>query len=345
MALLRMEGFDNDRLSSDITYDPGTYGRVGYVAGRVVGRAISIYSAAATAAIDMHFPVPASTSSSAGVAIRWNNSDPRGSNYTYLSLEEAGAARHFGMRIDTNGYPTIVDGPGNVLATSNTSVNPFVWNHYELTGVVDSVAGNATLRINGVVVAQVTGANTRNGGAGVVDKVILKSGTVTTSSNCYWDDFYITNGNSLGDCRVDTLRPNATGASSAWLGSDGNSVDNWAMVDDMSTTTDYVGSSTVGAKDLYEMSNVTVTTGTVYGIQTEFFAAKSDAGTAPGPIDIVERKSDGTERVQAAVAPAATLSTDYQWARGAIRETDPSGAAWTIASVNSLQVGVQVGTP
>ena len=79
----------------------------------------------------------------------------------------------------------------------------------------------------------------------------------TVAGNAY-DDVYIcdttgsVNNNFLGELTVEHLRP-ASDDTAQFLGSDANSTDNWALVDEAGTYNgaDYVASSTVGQRDLY----------------------------------------------------------------------------------------------
>ena len=53
----------------------------------------------------------------------------------------------------------------------------------------------------------------------------------------------------------------------------------YTLVDDAApNTTDYVSSATVGQRDTYGMQDLTAATGTIYGVQLNLAALKSDAG-------------------------------------------------------------------
>lgn len=230
------------------------------------------------------------------------------------------------------------------LATGTTVLSSGVYYYIELKATIHDTTGSYTLRINGVNELTATNIDTRNGLTGVIDLVKLGgTGSGFVGSTQYWDDFVIldTTGSAptndfLGDVRVQALLPNGNGNSSMLVGSDGNSTDNYLLVDETTpSSADYVESSTVNDKDTYAFGDLTPTSGTVYGVQVLPYAAKTDAGTRS--IVSVARLSGGTE----ADSADKTLSTSYAYLPD-IRETKPGGGAWSISDVNSAEFGVKV---
>jgi hypothetical protein len=141
----------------------------------------------------------------------------------------------------------------------------------------------------------------------------------------------------LGDVRVIRMLPNNNGVSSQLVGSDGNSTDNYLLVDEMPVaTSDYVGSLTVGNRDLYELSDLP-TSGLVYATQPVVWATKTDVGARS--LKLLQRASGGT--IVSSTAQSVTFGS-YIWCYGDLRTTDPAGAALTVANTNSQQVGVEV---
>jgi hypothetical protein len=146
------------------------------------------------------------------------------------------------------------------------------------------------------------------------------------------------NNDFKGDCRVEAIFPNGNGNSSVLVGSDGNSTDNYLLVDENppNSDTDYVESSTVGDKDTYNYGSITSAFGVVHGVQICPFVKKTDAGVRS--IANVARSS-GTEADSASQALAATYGY-----LPTIKEDDPStpGSRWTVAGVNAAEFGVKV---
>jgi hypothetical protein len=141
----------------------------------------------------------------------------------------------------------------------------------------------------------------------------------------------------LGDIVVETLYPNGNGNANQWLGSDGDSTNNYLLVNETGApvTTDYVADSVSGHQDMYTLTDLVHTTGTVLGVCHSAYAAKTDAVNAR-QIKLVNRRAADTKSV------ALDLTTTYTGYQYALAQDPETGAAWTIANVNSLQSGVEV---
>lgn len=217
------------------------------------------------------------------------------------------------------------------------------WYYLEAKVTLDNVAGSVEVRLNGTTVILATGVDTIQSGVGAaVDAVGLGSINCCNGERMDIDDYYAadtlgtTNNDFLGDVSVETLLPNGNGSNSDFLGSDGNSVDNYLLVDESPPdTADYVGSATVGAKDSYAMTNMVRTTGTVLAVQVNSIMHKSDAGARHAK-NLVR---SGAAEVLGADRDLATTFIHYSDAV----EVDPNtSAAWSIAAVNAAEMGVQV---
>lgn len=274
-----------------------------------------------------------------------------------IYLGEA-AAHHIGFQVNTSGKIELYSyGTSAVVLTSSTILTAGTWYYVEIKMVVaDSPSGSVQLRIDaGLTEDQtVSGIDTRAAGTPIIDRIHVGStGNLADGPTVTYilDDLYIlddvdqsiaqpgspANDDFLGDIRVQALFPAGNGAHSAWVGSDGNSVDNYQLVDEAAPAiADYVESNVVGDEDTYTYSDLSATAGTVYGVQVLPYAWKSDAGSRQ--VASVARVS-GTEET----GPDQTLSTTEQYLPD-IRGADPSGAQWTIASVNGAQFGVKVTT-
>lgn len=235
---------------------------------------------------------------------------------------------------------------GTLVATGTTVLASSVFYYIELKVTFHDTTGAYELRINEATELSATNVNTRSTANNTADQVGL--GRIATSSGVdgpnvsHYDDFVVldTTGsianNFIGDIRAEAIFPNGNGNSSQFDGSDGNSTDNYQLVDETPPNgdTDYVESPDIGDKDTYAMGNVTPTTGTVYGIQVMPYNRKTDAGTRK--ICTVIRHS-GTEEDSADF----TLSSSYQYFLN-MRETKPGGGSFSISDVNGMEAGVKV---
>lgn len=251
-----------------------------------------------------------------------------GTNQVYLSL--------------VNGYLYLYNGSGTVLGTSTTLLQAGVWYHAELKVKIDNTTGTYELRLNEVTQFSGTSADTQNSANATANQIYFQGSNNDNSSHSFViDDVVVCDGTGgvnddfRGDCRVESLYPNGNGNSSVLVGSDGNSTDNYLLVDDTTPNdADYVESSTPGDKDTYAYTNLTSASGTVHGVQMAPRAAKTDAGTRS--IVSVARLS-ATE----VDGPVQTLSTTPTWYFD-IRQTKPGGGSWTVSDVNSAEFGVKI---
>lgn len=242
---------------------------------------------------------------------------------------------HITVNLLSNGALEIRRGTttGTLLATSATGiiVNG-VYTYLEFSWTINDSTGAFEVKANGVSAVSVTATDTRNAGTAAVTKIFFWH--PETASD--WTDIYYNQSGYWGDGRVEMLKPSGNGNSSILVGSDGNSTDNYLLVDEQTPNddTDYVTSATPGDKDTYAMDNLVSTGGTVQCVQLVDYFRKDDAGARS--IVTVARLS-GTE----ADSAVFTAATTYGYARDP-RTTKPGGGSWSISDVNSSEVGTKV---
>ena len=355
MTLLKMEGFESLRYTSDILSAVDT-DAISYPAGRWGGNCFRSVGTGSGAVHHAKTAMQVGGLSAFSFGMGHQYVGTPSDNHQWLQLRE-GATVHLGLRFNAASNIELVRGDGTVLATTSATFNRTAWHHVGMDVVIDDAAGAVTLYMNGVAALSVSGVDTRNGGTGIVNDVYLATHAMSSSIGHQVDDWYVCdtvdatatqlapNNTFLGDCKVEMGRPNGNGAVNAWVGSDANSVDNYLLVDDVSTTTDYVGSNVAGAQDLYQVGNTMAApvggAVQVLAMQLTGMAAKSDAGAATDLLGLY-RDADGTT-VSEVLVPAAALSTTYSWFTGAMRFADPDGLPWTQATADAIQIGVEVG--
>lgn len=255
---------------------------------------------------------------------------------------DSGVTNHLTLNINASNQLQVRRGgpTGTVIATESGSRTDGAWAYIELKVTIADSGGTCIVRANGVEVINFTG-DTKNAGTNTsIDALRFGLGTPSPG----WvpiDDLIIMDGTGssmndfVGDHAIKAIRPNGDGASSQWLGSDGNSTNNYQLVDETTfSSSDYVADSTAGHQDLYAFEDIS-TTGAVKAVKPVIFAAKSDAGTRS--VKAVKRNSGGTTATSSSLA----LSTTYAILSGPIWETDAAGSAWTVSTVNSHQFGVE----
>ena len=254
------------------------------------------------------------------------------------------ATQHVNLSLNSNGSLKVERAPSTTLGTTTAGlIIPNVWYYIEFKATLSDTVGTVDLWINGVSVLSLTGQDTKNAGTkSVFDGLSL--GAAFGGINFYYDDVYFLNGagstnnDRLGDIRVRTILPTANGASSAGLGSDGNSVNNYQLVDDtlMSAgAADYVDLQVTNDTDTYGMGDLPETGGPVYAVQVSSYDQKSDAGTRSIAHILRVAGTDyaGTDIVEALGTFVGHMTT---W------ELNPATSAqWSVADVNALEAGAK----
>lgn len=273
-----------------------------------------------------------------GFACKFLWAPPNGSIMDwYLS-----GTRQASLFINTSGQLNIRRGTGTIVGQSSLVTCDYnIWYYLEVKQTFDTSAGSVIVRVNGAEAINATGINNCATGSPNADTIRLW----TDNMPVYYDDYYIldTSGSAptndfLGDCRVECLFPDGNGNSSQWVGSDADSTDNYLHVDETSPDSDttYVESDTVGNKDTYTYSNLTSTSGNVFGVQSIPYWRKTDAGI---------RKAVTIARIGVTEVDSSAYSiTDGYVFTPDLRETKPGGGAWTITDVNNAEFGFKVDT-
>jgi hypothetical protein len=264
-----------------------------------------------------------------------------------IEMREGGTA-HLSIQMDGASRLEFRRGVGGTVMGTTTS--PLVngsYVHLAFRLKVHDTTGTLIVKVNDATEISLSGIDTRNGGAaGLLDSIVFISGQITFEGawNMQYDDLYICdvvgtlNADFRGDAKVETIYPNGNGNASQFVGSDGNSTDNYLLVDEAlpNSDTDYVDGQSVGHKDTYAMGNLVTSTGFVQGVQPCPFWKKSDAGARAA---CTVARLSGTE----VDSSPTTLSTSYAYSPD-IREERPGGGAWTFADVNAAEFGAKVTT-
>lgn len=253
---------------------------------------------------------------------------------------DTGVTQHSVLQVSTTGQVQALRGSSILASSAAGAIVPGNWNYIEMRSTIADSGGVFEVRLNGTQVINFTG-DTKNVGTLTTYDMVSLSGASTTDPLITYDDLYIAdalgsapNNTFLGEVVVQTLIPTAPGNSTGFTPI--GAATNWEAVGELPIdTNDYVASNVVGTKDTYTLANLSGSTGTIYGVQTNVIASKTGVGAAN--LKAVVR-SGGTDYNDATV----TLNASPAW-YGAIRETNPNtGTAWTATTVNALEVGSEV---
>lgn len=245
------------------------------------------------------------------------------------------------LRVVAGGELAVYRGSTLLATSSGANLTADTWHYIEFKFTINNSTGSYAVRLNGNNVLSDSNVDTQNDAS--LSTVAFFDLLGHSTSDPWFDDLYVcddsgaANNDFLGDCVVETLFPDADGATNNFTPDSGTN--NYSRVDDGATPDDdtsYVSSSTAADKDLYgfaalQTANIT----DIYGVQVAVLGRKEDAGNR---VVRTVARSNVTETD----GPDQYLATDYQYYFG-MYETDPNGGgAWSESSVNAAQFGMKI---
>jgi hypothetical protein len=240
----------------------------------------------------------------------------------------------------------VLNGSAIGYGTDLSGIPDDTWTYYEVKFRRDATNGGVWVRRNGVDDIRLgyyaNPPTTLNTGATDYNNVQLGRGMGAVGGySRYFDDFYVcddqgsTNNDFLGDIRVEALFPTGTGQYAQFTPSP--AVDNYLNVDEVGpdSETSYNYTNQIGEMDTFAMGNVTATSGTIYAVQTNLIARKTDAGNRSLAPVIRQSGSDG-------IGTSRTLGNSYNDFHQCYDTQPVAGGAWTVSAVNSMVVGYKM---
>jgi hypothetical protein len=253
---------------------------------------------------------------------------------------DSGATTHCALARKAGNLLAIKVAGVEVAATAGAELDS-IWHYFEVRAFLSDTVGTIDVYKNGgsTPILSYSG-DTKNAGT----KIVFDNVAVSGPSFQVMDDIYIVSGagaaplnDRLGEVRCWPLAPNGDGNYSQAVGSDGNSLLNYQLVDEAITslnTADYVGLVNNGDKDTYTYANLVPTTGTVLNVELASIVSKSDGGAKSirpviriGGVDY-----PGTDQT---LGLSATQITQQNFLNPA------TGLPWTIADVNNAEFGAE----
>lgn len=263
--------------------------------------------------------------------------------------------RHVVLCANTDGsitvYRTRFGGFDKTFPLGTTAVGVLslgAWNYIEVKTILSDTAGEVTIRVNNSIRLSLVGINTIDNIYNDPTVAVLHGIYFGESGSCgaaIFDDVYASYGpdaDFLGDIVVETLYPNGNGTYGEWRGNDGNSVDNYLLVDEAGppNSSDFVRSSVPGQRDTYLMSNLANLTGNIRGVAHVSVGDRDTSGGAGCKIRGISRGSTDTKTDVLNLASTLTVNFDR------VYPVNPeTGNPWTVTEVNNLQGGLQYEDP
>lgn len=238
------------------------------------------------------------------------------------------------LQVDSYQHLFWLDGLSSLVATGSTTLTAGTWYKIDIKSVTGS-PGSFEVRINGNV--EMSGSNDSNGG---LNHGKLALGTwdspLAAGIESWYDDVVLDSTNYyVGNPTVLRIDPTGDGNSAQWAA--GTAPSDYTTVDEIpANATDYIQCGTGGN----QRHLVTLQDCATVGIIKDPDAVKAwvkvrENTTVTSNLKITFR-SNGTNYDSSGINTTTALVSKH-----AIRTTDPgTGAAWTIAGVNALEIGV-----
>lgn len=255
------------------------------------------------------------------------NAGPQSATYI---LRDNNNADQLYFGIDVNTRPTIYRAPGTFLAISPLAPLPVgAWLFLQIRALIDSVAGNVQVWVNGVQHINFTG-NTQSTGLAHTARWMIQTHLI--DNVIVYDETGAAPTARTPETRVYMSGPTSAGVSGFLpVGA----VANWQCVGENPADGDvtYVSAAAAPADDTYTYPAQVPAGAMVYAVGTEFDARKDDAGN-----NSVDGLITSGVTTVAAGAPVA-LSAQYQRVQ-ALWNNDPATALpWGVTAANAALVG------
>lgn len=236
---------------------------------------------------------------------------------------------------------------GALLATGSTALPPDTWHVIDWRiQITSATVGVVEVWLDGNRIINFSGDNTNTTTVNVQFVALGHTGTsVATAAGFYmaFDDFAVNdtagtvNNTRAGDGRVILLAPNGAGSSTQFTRGGTDTGANWSQVSEVPPSmAQYVGSPTVGNRDLYALGNLPVAIQSVNVVEVIALAQNSDAGAG----NLAPTVKSGAAAANEATAIGLSTTASYVTGRW---ELNPDGnVAWTAAAIDALEIGATI---
>jgi len=227
---------------------------------------------------------------------------------------------------------------GALVGSASVSLAAAAWGRVEVYYKMADSGGVYDVKLDGVTVISFSG-DTKPSTYTTIDNFHF---TANTSFDFWIDDLALndmtgdTHNSWCGDGHIELRRDAGNGDRSDWAGSDGNSVDNYLLVDDVTPDGDatYIFDSTPGNQD---MSTVESWDGTYKQVQFAWpeMRVRGETGNEQLTAGV---KTNGAVHMDSAQA----LTTQYSRVVGYLMEVNPQSLLpWSEAEINAAQSVVE----
>jgi len=256
---------------------------------------------------------------------------------TFLTIDTAASGNICTFGILSNG--AISSSFGN---SSSGIITAGTWYQVQIYLKRHATAGIVTVKVDGVMVINLTNQNT---GATDIGIIVLQTLGVLSS---HYDNLWIfntlgTHSNTwpTGRIKVQPLLPSTDGTYTDWIPNSGS--DHYSRVSEAQADDDTTYNSTImsGNKDSYEIGALSGSPAQIHGVIVTAIARKTDVNSKNYQ---VFSKSGITETYSSDIAAALTYASSTANGAAALLHTDDpnTSAQWTQANLNAIEIGAKV---
>lgn len=234
---------------------------------------------------------------------------------------------------------------GSILFQNSINIGTGAWKLLEVHYKIHDSTGIVEVKVDGLSAGSYSG-DTKPGGDTQVNLLRFET---NYSTAFYVDDMALNNTDNsdgkndiswCGDGHIELLRDNGNSPDTwtdQWTGSDGNSTDNYALVDDIPpSSSDYIESDVVGYQDRHAIANWSGTGKRIKRVWSEARALDTSAGGNNMKIGLRLASAD---YLSAAIA----LGSSYGVVKGTEYVNNPAtSAAWSNGELDAAQILVEV---
>lgn len=243
--------------------------------------------------------------------------------------------------INDSGNPTLYTGSlgtGYLSGTGNRLTNEWVFFEVQID-FATTATGSAQIFFNGELNASVSGVATCSTSTNW-EEIRIGYDNSSWVDLVYIDSFYVADGrgpgidSAIGPIQITVATVDGNGTYTQLTGSDGNQVDNWALLSDYNSAT-YVYGTAQGEKDSYTLADID---GNITGIKGISVYAEGNSGVSGTKWMRTFIRESATDYA----GQAQTLTTSNKVVSSVWDVNPTTGSAWTPAEVSALETGVEI---
>lgn len=266
----------------------------------------------------------------------------------FLDIANATCAQ---IRLTATGTLVLLDAAGTAVGSASAALSTGTWYRVELKCDASTSPGSVDARIDGVSFASGVN-NIQSPWARVIVGPVI-----TATCDLFWDDWALNDASGStqtswpGDGKILHLVPTGDGDNHAWsnTANAAGSATNWQLVDEVppNDATDLVQTGTLNTEDMYALTDSGIgASDTVNVVMVGARLRNNVADAATAAKVQVKKTSAGTIAQGTDIIPNSTT-----WATNApaeprnytlITTADPNSAAWTQATLDSMQAGAKL---